>query len=60
MYAVDDMTIFVRVVERASHAPAPPHQMRPPKSRAFIDFTAERLSKLPPARMTRAFEAQGE
>ncbi len=98
MYAVDDMTIFVRVVERASlsaagrelrlspavvssritklearlgvrqlaHSPrdlaihvlAPPHRMRPPKSRAFINFIAERLSKLPPARMAKAFEAE--
>ncbi len=58
MFAVDDMTIFVRVVERASLS-VPSHRMRPPKSRAFIDFIAERLSKLPPARMARAFEAQG-
>ena len=58
MYAVDDMTIFARVVERASHAPAPPHRMRRPKSRAFINFIAERLSKLPPAGIARAFEAE--
>ena len=56
MYAVDDMTIFARVVERAGHAPTPPHRMRPPKSRAVINFTAERLPKLPPARMTTARE----
>ena len=41
----------------AIHALAPPHRMQPPKSRAFINFIAERLSKLPPARMVKAFEA---
>ncbi len=58
MYAFDDMTIFARVVERASHAPAAPHRMRPPKSRAFINFITERLPKLPPARMAKAFETE--
>lgn len=42
----------------AIHALAPPHRMQPPKSRAFINFIAERLSKLPPARMAKAFEAK--
>jgi DNA-binding transcriptional LysR family regulator len=36
----------------------PPHRMQPPKSRAFISFVAERLSKMPPARMAKAFEAE--
>lgn len=42
----------------AIHALAPPHRMQPPKSRAFINFMAERLPKLPPAAMVRAFEAE--
>jgi DNA-binding transcriptional LysR family regulator len=42
----------------AIHALAPPHRMQPPKSRAFINFIAERLSKLPPAKMAKAFEAE--
>jgi DNA-binding transcriptional LysR family regulator len=42
----------------AIHALAPPHRMQPPKSRAFINFIAERLPKLPPARMAKAFEAK--
>ncbi len=114
MYAIDDMTIFVRVVERASlsatgpidskntpalidwalggagivmksvwdladeieagrlvpillahrlrdlaiHVLVPPHWMHPPKSRAFINFIVERLSKLPSAGMAKAFEAE--
>jgi DNA-binding transcriptional LysR family regulator len=40
------------------HALAPPHRMQPPKSRAFINFIAERLSKLPPAKMAKAFETE--
>jgi hypothetical protein len=32
--------------------------MQPPKSRAFINFIAERLPKMPPARTARAFEAE--
>ena len=42
----------------AINALAPPHRMRPPKSRAFINFIAERLSKMPPAKMAKAFEAE--
>jgi DNA-binding transcriptional LysR family regulator len=42
----------------AIHALAPPHRMQPPKSRAFINFVAERLPKMPPARMAKAFEAE--
>jgi DNA-binding transcriptional LysR family regulator len=42
----------------AINALAPPHRMQPPKSRAFINFIAERLSKLPPAKMAKAFEAE--
>jgi len=41
----------------AIHALAPPHRMQPPKSRAFINFMAERLPKLPPAKLAREFEA---
>ncbi len=40
----------------AIHALAPPHRTQPPKSRAFINFLAERLPKLPPARLARDFE----
>ena len=40
------------------NALAPPHRMRPPKSRAFINFIAERLPKLPPAKMAKGFEAE--
>jgi len=40
----------------AIHAIAPPHRMQPPKSRAFINFIAERLGKLPPAAMARDFQ----
>jgi DNA-binding transcriptional LysR family regulator len=42
----------------AINALTPPHRMQPPKSRAFINFVAERLSKLPPARMAKRFEAE--
>jgi len=41
----------------AIHALAPPHRMQPPKSRAFINFVAERLGKLPPAQLAREMEA---
>jgi DNA-binding transcriptional LysR family regulator len=42
----------------AIHAIAPPHRMQPPKARAFINFIAERLGKLPPARLARQFAAE--
>jgi DNA-binding transcriptional LysR family regulator len=42
----------------AIHALAPPHRMQPPKSRAFINFIAQRLSKLPPAKMAKRFDAE--
>ena len=35
----------------AIHALTPPHRMQPPKSRAFVNFLAERLGKLPPAKL---------
>jgi hypothetical protein len=31
--------------------------MQPPKSRAFINYVAERLPKLPPAKLARELEA---
>jgi len=37
----------------AIHAIAPPHRMQPPKSRAFINFLAERLGKMAPAKLAR-------
>ena len=42
----------------AIHAIAPPHRMQPPKSRAFINFVAERLPKLLPATLARDLEAK--
>jgi DNA-binding transcriptional LysR family regulator len=42
----------------AIHALAPPHRMQPPKSRAFINFIAARLPKLPPAKMARDLEVE--
>jgi DNA-binding transcriptional LysR family regulator len=42
----------------AINALAPPHRMQPPKSRAFINFVAGQLSKMPPAKMAMAFEAE--
>jgi DNA-binding transcriptional LysR family regulator len=42
----------------AIHAIAPPHRMQPPKSRAFINFLAERLGKMPPAALAKAFETR--
>ena len=41
----------------AINALAPPHRMQPPKSRGFINFIAERLPKLPPAKLAKLFEA---
>jgi hypothetical protein len=32
--------------------------MQPPKSRAFINFIAQRLSKMPPAMMAKRFDAE--
>lgn len=42
----------------AIHAIAPPHRMQPPKSRAFINFVAERLGKLAPAKLAKRLEAE--
>jgi DNA-binding transcriptional LysR family regulator len=42
----------------AIHALAPPHRMQPPKSRAFINFVAERLPKLPPAKLAKSIESE--
>ncbi len=42
----------------AIHALAPPHRMQPPKTRAFIGFLAERLPKLPPAKLGKRLEAE--
>jgi DNA-binding transcriptional LysR family regulator len=42
----------------AIHAIAPPHRMQPPKSRALINFLPERLGKMPPAALAKAFETR--
>ena len=42
----------------AINALTPPHRMQPPKSRAFVEFLAKRLGKLPPAGLAKRLEKE--